>query len=157
MLRGITSHAHDPGWAALINPPYTPYAPALANAGIALERLLVVRQVSDADALWAAEQLLRTGTFSAVTYWVTSVTGKQQRRLQLAAEAGQCIAVSYRQASQAAQHSPAALRLTLAPQPDHLQVDIVKARGVACRKIIIRLRDFDQPQGVLWPLAGDST
>ena len=41
---------------AWIAPPYLPYAPGLAQGGVALERLLLVRRATIATALWAAEQ-----------------------------------------------------------------------------------------------------
>ena len=41
-LQRITA---DDQWAALINPPHIPYAPALANAGIKLDHLLIINVV----------------------------------------------------------------------------------------------------------------
>ena len=45
-------------WLTWVAPPYLPYAPALAARGIRVERVLLVQQVSDEQALWAAEQVL---------------------------------------------------------------------------------------------------
>ncbi len=122
---------------ALIAPPYVPYAPALIEAGLQLDQLLVV----DADTaagpkekekndFWATEQLLRSGIFSAVILWSgRHSSDRTQRRLQLAAEHGKCWAVCYRPEHCAKSASPAGLRMILGQQSRHLCVDIIKNRG----------------------------
>jgi cell division inhibitor SulA/protein ImuA len=102
-------------WIALVAPPYVPYAPALTNAGIALEYTLIIdSQQEHKNAFWAAEQMLRSGVFSAVVLW-SSTHGdeRRQRRLQLAAEQGKSWAVCYRPARTAHTSSPAGLRMVL--------------------------------------------
>ena len=42
-------------WLAWVAPPYLPYAPALAAAGVDLSRVLLVHPRSNADGLWAVE------------------------------------------------------------------------------------------------------
>jgi len=138
-------------WIALIQPPHIPYAPALANARLQLERTLIVDTDTDTDALWATEQLLRSGMFAAAVCWVRNSTPRQQRRLQLAAEAGQSWAVAYRPIIAAKEHSPAALRLQLSRRPGTLVVDVLKSRGMCPGSIALQLRDFDDPQGAEWP------
>jgi len=137
-------------WAALVNPPYLPYAPALVNAGINLERLLIINTDNDTDTLWATEQLLRAGIFAAVVSWVTRTTAQKQRRLQLAAELGKTWATVYRPASAQDQHSPAALRIIVS-QSQHMVLDIIKARGGKQHTVYIKPSQFDQSQGVEWP------
>jgi len=86
-------------WVALINPPYVPYAPALTNAGLDLDYLLIVDTGNNKDTLWSAEQLLRSGTFQGVILWLDPGKDNQQinrlRRLQLAAEQTGVWAVAY--------------------------------------------------------------
>jgi len=53
-------------WLVWIAPPHEPYAPALAQQGIELTRLLVVRPAGATEALWAAEQALGSGVCAAV-------------------------------------------------------------------------------------------
>ena len=53
-------------WVA---PPHLPYAPALAAAGVDLSRVAVVRAPGRRDALWAAEQALRSGSCHALLAW----------------------------------------------------------------------------------------
>jgi len=117
-------------WAAFVNPPYLPYAPAFANAGVNLERLLIVNTDNDTDSLWAIEQLLRAGIFAAVVGWVNRTTAQKQRRLQLAAELGKTWATVYRPIRAQQEHSPAAFRITLntinGTLPDKLSNDQVR-------------------------------
>lgn len=119
-------------WLAFVAPPYLPYAPALARAGVNLAHALLVHPRGRIDALWAVEQLLRAGTCGAVLAWVQEADGASLRRLQLAAEAGDCMGILFRRAAAGTQSSPAAVRLRLAPAPDasrRLQVQVLKRRG----------------------------
>ena len=151
-LQQITGNGQ---WAALINPPYIPYAPALANAGLDLERLLIVNTGNDPDTLWGAEQLLRSGTFQAVIMWLAKANAGQLRRLQLAAESGSTWAVAYRHANAASQHSPAALRIQLSPAPPQqssgLKLQLIKVRGGGLHNLVIEGPEFDKSQGIEWP------
>ena len=140
------------GWAAFVAPPYLPYAPALANAGLGLERLLVVESGRDEDTLWAAEQLLRAGSLAAVVAWVERSTPARQRRLQLAAENGRALAVVYRPAAARETHSPVGTRLVLGARDGRLGIDVVKARGGRPGSVLIEPSAFDEPQGCEWPL-----
>ena len=132
--------------------PHVPYAPALINAGIDLARLLIVNTTTDVDTLWAAEQILRAGTFTGVILWVHRSSARKQRRLQLAAEHGDTWAIAYRPAAARHEHSPVALRMVLSAEGQHVQLDIIKARGGQARHVALNAHEFDQPQGVDWPL-----
>lgn len=115
-------------WVAMVAPPYIPYAPALAAAGIDLSRLLLVHPRQGADHWWALENSLRAGACSAVLAWVGRAEASHLRRLQLAAEAGDCMGFLFQR--QAVVGSPAALRLNLsAAGPNALNVQVVKRRG----------------------------
>ncbi len=116
LLPGLHQVTAENQWAALVNPPYLPYAPALANAGINLERLLIINTNNDTQTLWATEQILRTGLFAAVVSWVNRTSAQKQRRLQLAAEIGQTWVSVYRPASAGNEHSPAAFRIVLSAE-----------------------------------------
>ena len=52
----------------LVAPPFIPFAPAWQAAGVDL-RWLVQVDAEPADALWAAEQCLRSGSCAAVLCW----------------------------------------------------------------------------------------
>ncbi len=116
-------------WLMLLAPPMMPNATALEAAGVDTSKLLIVRPESVRDQLWTLEESLRSGTCSAVLAWPEGLNQAQTRRLQLAAEAGQCLGVLFRPASQAAQPSTAAVRLQLQAGPRGTQVDLRKRRG----------------------------
>jgi cell division inhibitor SulA len=126
-------------WIALVTPPHLPYAPALAAAGVALSRLLLIHAEQGADRLWAMEQALASGACSAVIGWPAFVHERGLRRLQLAAEHGQALGIFF-SFGQATSSSLAALRLELHPEgtppfrgndhgPARLGVRVLKVRG----------------------------
>lgn len=114
---------------ALVAPPYIPYAPALAGAGIDLAQ--VVHIDADAgDTHWTAEQCLRAGCCGAVLNWLPRADYRQLRRLQLAAETGGAIGFVFRPLAAASEASPAALRLRITMAADGApRIDILKCRG----------------------------
>jgi hypothetical protein len=113
----------------LVDPPYLPYAPALAVAGIELHRLLIVRASTQPDRLWAFEQALRAGECGAVFAWLPVAEERTLRRLQIAAREGSSWGVLWRRPGQRATTPTAALRLRLAPHEHALEVEILKRRG----------------------------
>ena len=127
-LRALTNNQQT---IALIDPPWIPYAPALAAAGIALPYLITIGPLSKVDRLWALEQVLRSGHCRAVLAWPElNLTIKTLRRLQLAAEAGQSTGFLFRSSTAKQQHSPAALRIHLKPlSAQKQQLEIIKCRG----------------------------
>jgi hypothetical protein len=118
---------------AWINAPHLPYAPALHELGIPLERCLVVRPANREDALWAAEQALKSGACGAAMLWLgESQRGEDYaslRRLQMAAEAGRAMAVLFRPGAAEKLSTPAHLRVSLAREAGVLKVRIPKRRG----------------------------
>lgn len=116
--------------AALIAPPYIPFAPALIQHGVRLEHLLIVHPQRAVDTLWACEQTLRCNSFGAVLAWPAHAHDREIRRLQLAAEAGRSLGFLYRPSECAAHPSPAAVRLRLnAYEHGALHIDVLKCRG----------------------------
>lgn len=114
----------------LIAPPYIPFAPALSQHGVRLERLLVIQAQHADDILWAAEQSLRCRSFGAVLAWPATIRDREVRRLQLAAEAGGSTGFLYRSVDAAREASPAALRLKLRRAASNaLLIDVLKCRG----------------------------
>ena len=110
----------------LIAPPYRVHAPGWAHAGVSLGQLQVV-QASARDSLWAAEQCLRSAACAAVLCWPHQADDRALRRLQVAAETGQCLGFAFRDAKHARNPSPAALRVELEANPR--QVRVLKCRG----------------------------
>lgn len=121
------------GGIVWIAPPFIPYAPALHGQGIDLDRVLVVRDHANTwgnqDVLWAMEQALRFGSCAAVLAWTRSVGRVPLRRLQLAAEAGQCQAVLFRPLNASRRRSPAVLRMRITAIGEGTRIEILKCRG----------------------------
>ena len=122
-LARLTAARHA---VVLVGPPNLPYAPAWHLAGVNLDHVLVVR-AEPRDALWAAEQSLRSAACGAVLCWPKHASDKALRRLQVAAETGRALGFAFRPESAAANPSPAALRLQLHGQPRRVRV--LKCRG----------------------------
>ena len=116
---------------AWINPPHLPYAPALAQAGIALDRCLIVRPARSEDALWSAEQVLKSGACGAALLWFPAVKNQYAwlRRLQMAAEAGRSLAIHFRGIADESQSTPAHLRVVVTREAGILRARIPKRRG----------------------------
>jgi len=110
----------------LIAPPYLPFASAWANAGVRLDKLQIVL-AQPRDVLWATEQCLRSAACAAVLCWPLQADDRALRRLQVAAETGQCLGFAMRDAKAAANPSPAALRIVIDTAPAQLRV--IKCRG----------------------------
>jgi protein ImuA len=113
-----------------IAPPFPPYAPALCALGVATHHTIWVQPAGEADAAWAAEQVLRSGSAGAVLWWGSEKTlPATLRRLHLAAQAGSTPLFALRPLAARAQSSPALLRLALQPVPDGVLIDVFKRRG----------------------------
>lgn len=123
---------------AFIAPPHIPYAPALKRAGLPLSRLLWIDAASEADAHWAAEQILREGGAGAILLWSETRAERALRRLQLAAEKGQALAFVYRSPDCRAQASTAALRLVLTGSSTGLAIEVIKARGGRTGRVVLK-------------------
>ncbi|EIK95394.1 hypothetical protein PMM47T1_16435 [Pseudomonas sp. M47T1] len=110
----------------LVAPPFIPYPAAWEAAGIDLRQLAVI-QAQGNEALWAAEQCLRSGSCAAVLCWPQTADDRALRRLQVAAETGQTLAFACRPRQAANNPSPAALRIAIDLRPAQLRV--LKCRG----------------------------
>lgn len=157
--------ARRPGWIVWISPPHMPYAPALLQWGIEPDRVLLVHPRSAADAMWAAEQALSSGTCAAVLLWAQSLErragshprsraprgrqsieralpgsmGQLARRLQMAASTHRSWAIMFRGTEAGRQPSAAMLRLGITGQDTRRDLHLLKVRGG--RPAVIR--DFD--------------
>jgi hypothetical protein len=116
-------------WLVWIAPPHEPFAPALAQHGIDLDRLLVVRPAAAMEALWAAEQAMSSGVCAAVLLWLKGTDDRWLRRLKLAAQAGGAMGVLFRPERHRFESSPAALRLLLTRGDEQPRLDILKVQG----------------------------
>ena len=131
-------------WCAWVAPPLRPFAPALAQSGVALERVLVVntpkKVVKGKSALWAFEQTLRSGACDIVLGWLRHALPRQIRRLHLAAERGDTLGVLFRPREAARDSSPAVLRVAVEPAAPGARVTLLKSRGGARGTIELSVR-----------------
>jgi protein ImuA len=115
---------------ALVAPPHALQAVALAHWGLAPSNVMILRPAKTADALWATEQTLRSGTCGAVFLWQSYVRPESLRRLHLAAQSGgEALFFLFRPLAAARETSPAPLRVSLAPARGGILVSFVKRRG----------------------------
>ncbi len=121
-------------WILWISPPYLLYAPALVQAGIATEQVLVVKlDTSCKDALWSMEKALQTENCGLVLAWQNWLPTKVLRRLQLAADTGDTLGVLFRHRD--SEHSPSSIRLKIKDSYaknagfNESEVTVIKAQG----------------------------
>ena len=139
------------GMIVLVDPPFLPYPAAWRDAGVALPRLQVVR-ARHRDALWAAEQCLRSGACAAVLCWPQRADDRVLRRLQVAAETGQSLGFVLRDLAAARNPSPAALRIAIDTAPRQLRVLKCRGGNAPARPIAFAHRTHAQAAGA--PVAG---
>lgn len=114
----------------LLQPPHAPQALALAALGISPTQLIWIRNTGKStDALWAAEQILRSGCCGAVLLWQQHVRSEALRRLHLAAQSGEALFCLLRPLAAAQDASPAPLRLSVKPAAGGIDIGFVKRRG----------------------------
>lgn len=114
---------------AFLQPPHPPQTLALAAMGLPPKSALWLRASKTADCLWAAEQVLRSGSCGALLFWQNQIRPESQRRLTLAAQEGETLFFIMRPLAAAQDPSPAPLRLALRPRAGGLEVGFVKRRG----------------------------
>ncbi|MGF1613205.1 MAG: translesion DNA synthesis-associated protein ImuA [Gammaproteobacteria bacterium] len=141
VIWALSQLSREGRWLVWVAPPYIPYAPALAEHGVDLSRVLVVRGRGEAEHRWAAEQASRSSACGAVLQWTSAMDGRGMRRLQLAAEQGESWAVVFARSRTVRYASLAALRLHLAPAREGLEVKVLKCRGRACPRTVLVGKD----------------
>jgi len=136
--------ATEKKWIVWVAPPFIPYAPALMQHGLNIDRLLLVHPATGIkNCLWAVEQAVRSGSSAAVLAWVSAANGVVLRRLQLASEKQRCWTVLFRPIGALQDRSPAALRIRLSHEDSVTRVQILKSRGG--RPAVIDLKRADRP------------
>ncbi|MCL1126810.1 cell division protein [Shewanella surugensis] len=73
-------------WIVLISPPNIAYKRLLNNAGVRMDRILLVHAKDEVESLWAMEKALTNGTSSAVIAWTNHLNNRDNRRLQIIAK-----------------------------------------------------------------------
>jgi len=93
------------------------YPPALAAAGIDLQRLILLRPRNSAEQIWALGECLRCRGVGATVATVAKLSRVEARRLQLAAERGGGVGVFRRIPGRHPDHYAAATRWRVQPIP----------------------------------------
>jgi cell division inhibitor SulA/protein ImuA len=133
-------------WVAWVAPPFVPYAPALQQHGVNVDRLLMIHpSAGNQSRLWAIEQVVRSGSSAGVLAWVAAADDVILRRLQLAAEDQGCWTLLFRPDSARQQRSPAALRIRLSQSDAATRVQIIKCRGG--RPGVVDIASLDRGMG----------
>ncbi|WP_169306990.1 translesion DNA synthesis-associated protein ImuA [Ferrimonas sediminicola] len=127
LLQSLMTPAQDQ-WLLLICPPFVPYAPAWSRK-LDLSRLLCLTELDRKEQLWAAEQALASGSCQRVLLWLDALSVSESRRLQLAAERGDSVALVFLPLALEQQSHPVGLRLRLTPEPAGHRLQILKQRG----------------------------
>lgn len=113
----------------IIAPPMPINSELLAEQGFALDQILLITPESIQQALWSAEQCLKSGCCYAVLMWQQNLQIHQVKRLQLAAKAGDALQVIFRQTYTRQTPLPVSLALQLTSQEQGIQVTIRKRKG----------------------------
>lgn len=113
-----------------IAPPLSLNSEMLAEFGFNLEQIMIIQPTSTKQILWSAEQSLKSGCCHTVIIWQQSLSVAQVKRLQLAAEQGNCLLFIMRQIQQQEHISlPATIALKLHPSRAGIKAQIIKRKG----------------------------
>ena len=123
LLRSISLAGKSALW---FSPPCIPYAPALANAGVDIARMIIVTPPAT-EVLWGIEKALQNKACALVLAWPGHLSGKHIRRLQLAAITGQTLGILFHHRN--IRHSSSVLRLRAEANEDVMTLTVLKARG----------------------------
>lgn len=139
-----------PGLIVLLNPPAEPFSQAFIQAGIDLERLLVVSAPAKEHFMASFVELARANV-GAVLAWQPqdSLTYTELRKCHLASLDGTGLSVLFRPASAQQQSSPATLRLYARMGTAGLEVTVFKQKGHLqmhqARPVVLPLPERWQP------------
>lgn len=129
LLPRLEVNSSDRRLQVWIAPPHKPNAECLHQAGLDLSQLWVIRPAAARDALWTAEQCLKSGACHSVLLWHGELNVAQVKRLQQACQQGRAQLFLLHGEKPQSQSLPVSLSLRLQPHDRGLQVTINKCRG----------------------------
>lgn len=115
--------------SVFIQPPGYLCAEQINNEGLDNNKVLLIYPQNDKEALWAAEQCLRSGACSNVLLWHPELEVHQARRLQVASEHGNCLHFIFKTAQKSLFSLPVSLSMTLLPHALGVEITITKRKG----------------------------
>lgn len=112
-----------------IQPPGYLCAEQLESEGLDRNHILFINPKTEREALWAAEQCLKSGACDNVLLWHSELEVHQARRLQVASETGRCLQFLFKAQRKHVFSLPVSLSLRLQPHEQGLEISITKRRG----------------------------
>ncbi len=113
-----------------IDPPAELCGQMLLSHQLELQQVLVLKPKDASEAAWAAEQCLKSGACAAALLWLRQPLAiHQAKRLQLAAETGDCLQFLFNQQLTSTISLPLPLSLQLDADPNGIQAQIRKRKG----------------------------
>ncbi|WP_105168406.1 translesion DNA synthesis-associated protein ImuA [Pseudoalteromonas sp. T1lg23B] len=139
-LSYLQQHPH---LIVFINPPGSVNAHHFYHLGFDHKQLLIIKTDSAIDALWAAEQCLKSSGCGNVLLWHNSLSISQAKRLQLASEQGTSTLFLYRPVCEQQFSLPVSLCLQLTGHPQGIAIQVKKQKGGWPQKsFILSLADY---------------
>ncbi|CAM3402887.1 cell division inhibitor SulA [Shewanella violacea] len=89
----LATLSHQGQWIVLISPPNIGYKQMLAEAGVRMDRVLLVHAKDEIETLWAMEKALISGTSSAVICWTQALDSRDNRRLKLVEKSARALGI----------------------------------------------------------------
>lgn len=128
LLPALANLSQQRRWIAWVAPPYVPYAPALAAAGVDPSRVLRVYPKRGMNGMETIEACLRSGTCAAVLAWPMTGDAIALRRLQRAAVAGETLGILFRPQT-ALRPAASSTRLRIDRETNGVSVQRLDAKG----------------------------
>lgn len=117
------------GVTAFIQPPALMNALFLHSIGLDINQVWIVTPEQQRDALWAAEQCLKSGACSNVLLWQDELEIHQVKRLQVASEQGACPLFMLKPNMTNRLSLPVSLSLKLQGSEQGVRVEVLKRKG----------------------------
>jgi protein ImuA len=118
-----------PGLIVLLNPPAAPFAQAFIQAGIDLEKLIVVETKNRHEFVSSFVEVARASVGSLLAWQPAVLNYTELRKCSLAAADGQGLSIVFRHSAAQQQSSPASLRLFAHQVATGLEITIFKQKG----------------------------
>ncbi|CCN36883.1 putative RadA recombinase [Vibrio nigripulchritudo MADA3029] len=128
LLQNFMSNAKEDRLRVFIQPPGKLCSEFFLAQALPLDKILIVSTKSTKEALWAAEQCLKSGACSHVVLWQEKLEIHQVKRLQVASETGKCSQIIFKPQKQAFP-LPVSLSMTLKAHSKGLDITINKRKG----------------------------
>ncbi len=119
----------DKGVTAFIQPPALMNSLFLHSIGLNINRVWIITPEQQRDALWAAEQCLKSGACSNVLLWQDELEIHQVKRLQVASEQGACPLFMLKPNMTNRLSLPVSLSLKLQGSDQGVRVEVLKRKG----------------------------